>query len=156
MAGHQTGHKPLSEPMMVWCTDAYMFTWPRLVDIITVTSQWARWHLKSPASRLFIQPFIQAQIKNYSTVYSGADQRTHQSSTSLAFVWGIHRWPVNSLHKWPVTRKMFPFDDVIMMIKVSCHGHANIMMYYQHVESKFMVCLTYFVDDLLLISQKKW
>ena len=50
----------------------------------------------------------------YSTVYSGADQRNHQSSASLAFVWGIHRWPVNSPHKGPVTRKMFPFDDVIM------------------------------------------
>ena len=45
---------------------------------------------------------------------SGTDQRKHQSSTSLAFVWGIHRGPVNSPHKWPVTRKMFPFDDVIM------------------------------------------
>ena len=32
---------------------------------------------------------------------------------SLAFVRGIHRWSVNSLHKGPVTRKMFPFDDVI-------------------------------------------
>ena len=50
----------------------------------------------------------------YSTVYSGADQRKHQSSASLAFVRGIHRGPVNSPHKWPVTRKMFPFDDVIM------------------------------------------
>ena len=50
----------------------------------------------------------------YSTVYSGADQRKHQSSASLAFVRGIHQWPVNSPHKWPVTRKMFPFDDVIM------------------------------------------
>ena len=49
-----------------------------------------------------------------STVVSGADQRKHQSSTSLAFMWGIHRWPVNSLHKGPVTWKMFPFDDVIM------------------------------------------
>ena len=47
----------------------------------------------------------------YSTVYSGADQSKHQSSASLAFVWGIHR---GSPHKWPVTRKMFPFDDVIM------------------------------------------
>ena len=46
--------------------------------------------------------------------YSGADQRKHQSSASLAFVQGIHRWPVNSPHKWPVTRKMFPLDDVIM------------------------------------------
>ena len=50
----------------------------------------------------------------YSTVYSGADQRKHQSSAPLAFVWGIPRWPVNSPQKWPVTRKMFPFDDVIM------------------------------------------
>ena len=50
----------------------------------------------------------------YSIVYSDADQRKHQSSASLAFVRGIHRGPVNSPHKWPVTRKMFPFDDVIM------------------------------------------
>ena len=50
----------------------------------------------------------------YSTVYSGVDQRKHKSSASLAFVPRIHRWPVNSPHKWPVTRKMFPFDDVIM------------------------------------------
>ena len=50
----------------------------------------------------------------YSTVYSDADQRWYQSSASLAFVRWIHRRPVNSLHKWPVTRKMFPFDDVIM------------------------------------------
>ena len=50
----------------------------------------------------------------HSTVYSDADQRKHQSSTLLAFERGIHRRPVNSPHKWPVTRKMFPFDDVIM------------------------------------------
>ena len=36
---------------------------------------------------------------------------------SLAFVRGIHRWPVNSPHKRPVTRKMFPFDDVIVKTK---------------------------------------
>ena len=52
----------------------------------------------------------------YSAVYSDADQRKHQSSSSLAFVRGIHRGPVNSPHKWPVTRKMFPFDDVIMFL----------------------------------------
>ena len=52
----------------------------------------------------------------YSTVYSNADQSKHQSSASLAFVRGIHRGPVNSPHIWPVTRKMFPFDDVIVTI----------------------------------------
>ena len=50
----------------------------------------------------------------FSTVYADTDQRKHQSSASLAFVRGIHRRPVNSPHKGPVTRKMFPFDDVIM------------------------------------------
>ena len=50
----------------------------------------------------------------YSIVYSGVNQRKHQSSASLAFVWEIHRGPVNFPHKGPVTRKMFPFDDVIM------------------------------------------
>ena len=49
-------------------------------------------------------------------LFSG-DQRKHQSSASLAFVRGIHRGPVNSPHKWPVTRKMFPFDDVIMSLE---------------------------------------
>ena len=53
----------------------------------------------------------------YSNVYSRADQRKHQSSAPLAFVRGIHRWPVNSLHKWPVMRKIFPFDDVIVPIR---------------------------------------
>ena len=50
----------------------------------------------------------------YSIVHSGANQRKLQSSASLAFVRGIHRWPVNSPHKWPGMRKMLPFDDVIM------------------------------------------
>ena len=48
------------------------------------------------------------------TVYSDADQRK-QSSASLAFVRGMHRSPVNSPHKGPVTRKMFPCDDVVMV-----------------------------------------
>ena len=54
----------------------------------------------------------------YSTVYSGTDHRKHQSSASLAFVRRIHRGPVNSPRKWPVTRKMFPFDDVIMKMNI--------------------------------------
>ena len=62
-----------------------------------------RWRLKSPASRLFTQPFIHTQtIANI------------KAPRHWPFVRGIHRGPVNSPHKWPVTRKMFPFDDVIM------------------------------------------
>ena len=55
----------------------------------------------------------------YSTVYSDADKRKHQSSASLVFVRGIQRWPMNSLHKRPVTRKMLSFDDVIMQCLIS-------------------------------------
>ena len=62
----------------------------------------------------------------YSIVYSDAYQRKHQSSASLAFVRGIHRGPVNSPHKWPVTRKMFPFDDVIMW---GAHRIINIKVF---------------------------
>ena len=65
----------------------------------------------------------------YSTVYSDADQRKHQSSASLAFVRGIHRGLVNSPHKWPVTREIFPFDDVIMI-------------YFLHIPTKTLSDLT--------------
>ena len=66
-----------------------------------------------------IMDVIASQITSltivYSIVYSGTDQRKHQRSASLAVVRGIHQGPVNSPHKGPVTRKMFPFDDVIMI-----------------------------------------
>ena len=51
----------------------------------------------------------------HSTICLGANQRNHQSSTTLAFVRGIRQWPVNPLHKGPVMRKMFPFDYVIII-----------------------------------------
>ena len=63
-----------------------------------------------------------------STVYSGADQRKHQNSASLAFVRGIHR-PVNSLHKGPVTRKMFQSDDVFMYINERPRSQAKPVRY---------------------------
>ena len=65
-----------------------------------------------------IMSAMASQIAGASTVdlivCSGASQRKYQSSASLAFVRGIHWGSVNSPHKGPVTRKMLPFDDVIM------------------------------------------
>ena len=58
--------------------------------------------------------YITSVSSVYSTVCSGVYQRKHQSSASVLFVRGIYRWPVNSPHKGPLTRKRFPFDDVIM------------------------------------------
>ena len=69
----------------------------------------------------------------YSIVYSDADKRKHQSSASLAFVRGIHRGPVNSPQKWPVTREMIPFGDVIMLVSAVRVEYPGIRMYkYQY------------------------
>ena len=45
---------------------------------------------------------------------------------------GIHRWPVNSPHKWPVTRKMSPFDDVTLVghILVPCKSNLLVVDWY--------------------------
>ena len=69
----------------------------------TVASWWARWRLKSPASWLFTELLIQAQIKE-----------KHQSSASLAFVRGNSPVTGEFPAQRPVTREMFPFDDVII------------------------------------------
>ena len=72
-------------------------------------------------------------VSNFcSTVCYGADQIKHQSSVSLAFVRGIHRPPVDSTHKEPVRRKMFPFDDAIMthtlcVCFVVCAGSVTVI-----------------------------
>ena len=84
-------------------------------NFITVTSQWAVWRLKSPASRICAQPFVQANIK---------ENIKAPRHWSLAFVRGIHQWPMNSLHKRPVTRKMFKFDDVIMTLTYYGQTHS--------------------------------
>ena len=59
IAWQRSGNKPLSEPMMTFFNDAHKFH----SGSIAVTSYWAQWRLKSPASRLSTQPFVQAQIK---------------------------------------------------------------------------------------------
>ena len=62
----------------------------------------------------------------YSTVYSDIDQRKHESSASLALVGGIQRGLVNSPHKGPVTRTMFPFDDVMILLKPQNINDASV------------------------------
>ena len=80
----------------------------------------------------------------YSNVYSVTDQRKHQSSASLAFVRGIHRWPVKSPHKGPVTRKMFPFDDVIIITPKRLFNNCYATLYfttcYIHVPQYNDIC----------------
>ena len=91
----------------------------------------------------------------YSTLYSDADQRKHQSSVSLAFVRGIHRGPVNSPYKWPVTRKRFPFDDVIMYNQFVTDSHPFSV---RDKWGKFSECkiLGPFHWQFLLVFQIRW
>ena len=85
----------------------------------------------------------------YSTVLSDIDQGKLQSSAPLAFVRGIHRGPVISPHKWPVTRKMFPFDDVIMISILFGPGrllsYINISSKYSHLILKYWFLYWFYI-----------
>ena len=87
--------------------------WPLCLQMLQDLMVQAHCSLQKHHYDDFIMGRMGSQITSlttvYSTVYSGADQSKHQSSASLAFVWGIHRRPV--------TRQMIPFDDVIMIVK---------------------------------------
>ena len=52
----------------------------------------------------------------YSTVHSGADQRKHRSAALMAFVRGIHRWPVHFPHKRASDAENVSIDDVIIKL----------------------------------------
>ena len=96
----------------------------------------------------------------YSTFYSDAHQRKHQSSASLAFVRRIHWWPVNSPHKWPVTRKMVPFGEVIMapnnQNSYSVYAYGAIKAWVlQTDESWHELCLPVIVNDYAWSSKFK-
>ena len=92
----------------------------------------------------------------YSTIYTGPDEK-HQSPVSLAFVWGIHRWPVNSPHKCPVTRKMFPFYYVIMSFKGSPYVWLSISCHISKQCNKFDVSSAYpvFAWDLNTLRPRR-
>ena len=123
----------------------FLYLLPNMVKLGPVFGQWSfvrqshdernRKHEHDCHYNDVIMGRIASQITSltivYSIVYSGVYQRKHQSPASLVFVRGIHRRPVNSPHKWPVTRKKFPFGDVIM-VKFS-HGfcpHAHFCTYH--------------------------
>ena len=101
------------------------------MSMVVINHYWNESYLRDELYGDVIMIAMASQITSltivYSIVYSGADQRKHQRPASLAFVRGIHRWPVNSPHKRPVTRKMFPFDDVIIQCGPSTWelGHPN-------------------------------
>ena len=112
-----------TKPIVAWC-----FRMGLEVQSIENYSKHISWDHYGRISGYYSSPYsdvimnaMASQITSvsivHSTVCSGADRRKHQSPASLAFVRRIHRWPVNSPHKGTVTRKLFPFDDVIMVVR---------------------------------------
>ena len=114
--------KLLNEQPKAWWFETMALMWHHCVCFahacrVPATLENMHWPVQSNYNDVIMGAMafqITSATSVYSSVYSGEDQRKHQSSASLAFVRGIHRSPVNSPHKWLVTRKMFPFDDVIM------------------------------------------
>ena len=117
-----------------------------LVDFVRTAAQYGDVIMSTTASQITSLTIV------YLTVYSGADQRKRQGSASLAFVRGIHRRLVNSPQKVPVTRKIFPFDDVIMTtlpkicMGLTCWIYINLPFYF-HIKtgSKQTECIFHVV-----------
>ena len=85
---------------------------------ITVTSQWVQWCLKSPASPLFL----------LNCLFRRRWKKSSKLHITGLFVWGNHQWPLNSTQKWPAMWKMFPFDNVIMGVRLSNKSVTIIML----------------------------
>ena len=142
---------------------------------------WLCWHVCKTSLRCtmvfhYSDVIMASQITSltivYSAAYSGANQRKHQISASLAFVRGIHRSLVNSLHKWPVTRKMFPFDDVIMTFVINGTSNnpvkqmvfsmsrlryaPNLESLVDFVESRILWTSEFVYDDLKRFESPTW
>ena len=108
-------------PPHAWCECGYL-VWkmaailsrPQCVNDTWICCEGSAFHYNDVTMGAIASQITSLTIV-FSTVYLDTDQRKHQSSASLAFVRGIHRRPVNSPHKRPLTRKMFPFDDIIML-----------------------------------------
>ena len=85
MACRLFGTKPLSEPMLTKLSFGHL-------------RNKIQWNFITIKTYLFmhysdvIMDTMESQITSLTIVYSAADQRKYQSSASLAFVRGIHRW----------------------------------------------------------------
>ena len=75
-------------------------------------------------------------------LFKAQNQRKPQTSATRAFVRGINQWPVNSPHKGPITRKMFPFDDVIML-RITRQYHSPLLHYEIFTRSSSQILLVY-------------
>ena len=135
--GHQSWHENIRFSVGVRlrvCT-SYIYYRSRL-DFALQQRQMGTKHPNSPA---------------FSAVCSSTHQRKHQSCPSLAFVWGIHRWAVDSPHKRPVTRKTVPFDDVIMLYQRYSHLGCKVLWTVLKTKKKYEYIYKWIFDIKFMI-----
>ena len=95
-----------------------------------------------------------SQITSISTVCSAVCSGAHKRNTKVPRHWPLcgestgDRWPVDSPHNGPVTRKLFLFDDIIMWsIKHSqvCYTHLPVIIEKNAINPLGwdILCLTY-------------
>ena len=110
--------------LFLWKTNFLLSLGSRAFRSLCVCLWYSPWLITESTAHYnnVIMTTIASQITSltvvYSIIYSGADQRKHQSYAALALCAGNSPGPVNFPHKGPVTRKIFPFDDVIMASSV--------------------------------------
>ena len=110
----RTLHRTESVRVNFYCRNGYSYNLKRVGQYETYVQTNIIFHYNDVTMSAVTSQITSLTIV-YSTVYLVADQRKYQSLASQASVRGIHQWPVNSPHKGPVTGKMSPFDDVIII-----------------------------------------
>ena len=147
--------------VMAWCRQVTNLClsqcWPKSISPYDITR--AQRHYSD-----VIMGSMTSQITNltivYSAIYSGADQRKHQKLCVTGLCVGNSPGQVNSPHKWPVTRKMFPFDDVIMYVQINlCYSwycHLCDGIFYVHILSYRIICTLCFWHITIIMFILVW
>ena len=131
---------------IIWVIFCIWMNFPMSRMILKVTTHYNDPIMSTTASQITSLTIV------YSTVYLGVDQRKHPSSASLAFVRRIHRWPVNFPHKGPVTRKMFPLHDVIMIIVLESNARPKPCTYQVDIFSALVWVPINLYDQALVLN----
>ena len=154
-----------NSPRIRWSLGNFRWDWQYANEISEILKKFHRrwnWAIHYSDSTMSVMASqITSVVIVYSTVYSGADKTKNQSSALPAFVRGIHRWPMNSPHKCPVMRKMFPFDDVIMrwnwaILSISRREARNILENSKTQSQPNLVWSPFLYSFYLIIVSNVW
>ena len=132
-----------------------VMAYPVMVTLITMTSQWAWWRLKSPASRLFIQPFFQAYIKQNikaprhwpcegNSQWTGEFPAQMASNAENVSIWWRHNSKWLQVHFRKITIKTMVMAYPVMVTLIGWHrlGRSDDYMntvYWQLTETELRI-----------------